>query len=95
MSKHGPPGIVHVLHPSTFLTMIPFSVCFIFIGHLFSAKIRIKRPISGEEMRDGPAHTGGILSRTFAKDGEGSYSAQHLTWNFPLSAQMARPLQTC
>ena len=95
MSKHGPPGTVHVLHPSTSLTMIPFSMCFIFIGHLFSAKIRMVTLISGEGMVDGPAHTGGICSRTFAKDGERSYSAQHLTWSFPLSVQMARPLPTC
>ena len=94
MSNHGPHGTVHVLHRSTSLTMIPSSMYSIFIGHLFLARIRMKTLISGE-MRDGLANTGGICSRMFAKDGERSYSAQHLTWSFPLSVQMARPLPTC
>ena len=44
---------------------------------------------------DGTAGDGGINFRMFAKDGEGSYLAQHPTWTFPLSVQMARLLQTC
>ena len=95
MNKHGPRGIARVLHRSASLTMTPFSMCFIFFGHLFLAKIRTETLISGEGMVDGPAHIGGILLCMSAKDGERSYSDQHLTWNFPLSVQMARPLRTC
>src|ERR1700679_2921846 len=51
--------------------------------------------VSGGEVRDGSADGGGINFRMFARDGEESYSAQHPTWVFPLSVQMAHPLQTC
>src|SRR6266852_1235471 len=48
-----------------------------------------------EGMRDGSASAGGINWRTFAKDGEISYSGHHPTWVFASFVQMALPLRTC
>jgi hypothetical protein len=55
----------------------------------------MKLLVSMAEGRNGSVGVGGISWRMFAKGGETSYLGQRSTWVFPLSAQMARLLQTC
>ena len=49
---------------------IPFYMFFIFIGHFFWAKTRMKAYVSSEGMRVGSADAGGMGLHMFAKDGE-------------------------
>ena len=51
VSEHGTWVTDHVPHPSTFSTMIPFSMCFIYIAHSFQAKTRMTMRVSWGEMR--------------------------------------------
>ena len=87
LSEHGTFVALHVLYQSISWMTIPFSTCFIFLGHLLWTKIASRTGYS----TDG----GGMRLPMFAEDGETLFLAQRPIWVFPCSVHMARPLQTC
>ena len=86
LSEHGTIATVLVLYQSTSSMTIPFSTCFISLGHFIGTNIA---PRTGYTT-DG----GGMRLLMFAEDGETSFLAQRPIWVFPCSVHMARPLQT-
>jgi hypothetical protein len=82
-------GEIYVIDLSTSSTMTHFSIYFASIDWFFKRKTRLT-PLShmSHKRANGSTNAGGTSSRTFAEDGEASYSSHHITYVFSSSARM-------